>query len=331
MVAVVNNHLFIVCSPLQLKVALAIKKNYDGDSFHIIYLQTKSGFKKYVGQLLKSNFNTHHVANMDYDIINIHRAVSYFKKNITDSGYVYIANANDLTVQYLLSQMPPSIELRTFDDGILNINTIVDVNHKIKEKKKLRYLLTRLFYKNTFSIRKIIEKSSLHFTILDENRMLNVKSELVKVNLFECDDAIISNDGAISGEVINIFIGSRFKDILANKNEKQLEALTHKIRKLHQAFGNILYLRHPREMSDEVFSMNEIEVDSISEDYIYNLVRQGRNVNVIGFASTCQLNTMNLPNVKVILLKTDLIRKDILDSFSLFNKKEVVSIYDLDN
>lgn len=325
-----NNHLFIVCSPLQLRVALAIKKNYDGDIFHIIYLQTKSGLKEYVRKSLKCDFNTYHIADMDYAFFNIYRIVSYLKENVGDEGYAYIANANDLTVQYILSQIPSTMKLRTFDDGILNINTISDINHKIKEKKKLRYLLTRLCYKNTMSIRKIIENSSLHFTILDKNRTLNVKTDIVKLNILECNEILIDNDKSADVEIVNVFVGSKFKDILANKGEQQLDALIHKIRQLHQSFDNILYLRHPREMSSEVFSMNEVNVDSISEDYIYDLVRKGVVVNVIGFASTCQLNTMNLPNVRIILLKTNLIRNDILDSFSLFNKKEVVSIYDLD-
>lgn len=326
----VNNHLFIVCSPLQLRIVLAIKKRYDGDIFHVVYLKTKVGFKDYIRDVLQREFDTYHIANMDYDIINFRRIVSYLNKKIDGNGFVYIANANDLTVQYLMSQLPGSIKLRTFDDGILNINTIFDINHKLKEKKKLKYILTRLFYENTYSIRKIVEQSSLHLTILDKNRTLNVNAELVKLDVFEHNDAELNTSAHIKRPFVNVFIGSKFKDILANKSIQNLDLLVHKIKKINLDYENAVYLRHPRENSCEVFSMDEINIDSISEDYIYELVKQGNIVNVIGFASTCQLNVMNLPNVNVVLLKTELIRDDIIASFSLFNKKDTITIYPLD-
>lgn len=325
-----NNHLFIVCSPLQLKIALAIKKHYKNDVFHIIYLQTKSGFKEFVNLSLRNDFDTFHIANMDYDIINFRRIVSYLKNNVAGSGYVYLANANDITVQYILSQLSDDIILRTFDDGILNINTIIDLNHKIKKRKKLKHILTRLFYKNTFSIREIIDRTSLHFTILEHNRTLNVRAQLIKIDIFDSNDVTLNDNINHKDAVCNIFVGSKFKDILANKSTQQLNELIHKIKRLNVIFDNLIYLRHPREILEEKFSMQEISVDSISEDYIYELARQGYIINVIGFASTCQLNTMNLLNVNIVLLETNLIRQDILDSFSLFTKSETVSIHNID-
>lgn len=323
----VNNHIFIICSPLQLKVSLAIKRKYEGDRFHAVYLKTKAGFKPYITSDLEKNFDTHFIANMDYDFLNLRKIFSYLEKITSAGDFIYLANANDLTVQYILSHFNKVLNINTFDDGILNINTIVDVNHKNKEKKKLRYLISRIFFKNTFSIKKIIECSMIHFTILDKNRTLNVKGKVIKLDIFE--HRILDRTNA-DNKIINIFIGSKFKDILATKNSQQLSLLTERLYTLNKNFNDLVYLRHPREIADETFLMQEVHPDSISEDYIYNLAAQGFTVNVVGFASTCQLNVMNLPNVNIILLKTDLIRGDILDSFSLFDKHDSVSIYNLD-
>ncbi|WP_333498047.1 glycosyltransferase family 52 [Kluyvera sp. CHPC 1.2972] len=322
-----NNHIFIVCSPLQLKVSLAIKRQYDGDRFHAIYLKTKAGVKPYITSNLARHFDTHCVANMDYDFLNLRKIFSYLEKIVNAGDFIYLANANDLTVQYILSRFNNELYISTFDDGILNINTIVDVNYKNKEKKKLKYLISRVLFKNTFSIKKIIERSTQHFTILDKNRTLNVKGKVIKLDIFE--HRIIDSNHA-ANKVMNVFVGSRFKDILAVKNNQNLSLLTERLYSLNKKFNNLVYLRHPREMADEKFLMQEVYPDSISEDYIYNLAAQGFTVNVVGFASTCQLNVMNLPNVNIILLKTDLIRGDILDSFSLFDKHDSVSIYNLD-
>lgn len=324
-----SNHIFIVCSPLQFRIAKMIKERYGADHFHIIYLQTKAGVKPSIKSELQEYFNTYLIADMDYGFFNFLKIARYIKNLACQNGYIYLANANDLTIQYIVSQVCPPLKIRTFDDGILNINTILDVNHKIKEKRKFKYFLTRLFFTNRFSIKKIIDSSERHYTILDDDRTRNVRSELVKLDMFNREIGISDHERSSSDKVVNIFIGSRFKDILRHKNNVNLEKLIAKIYALNSVFTDLIYLRHPRETSPDSLNMAEESVDSISEDYIYSLVSQGAHVNVVGFASTCQLNVMNLPNVNVTLLETELIRADILDSFSLFNQSNV-KIYNLD-
>lgn len=132
-----------------------------------------------------------------------------------------------------------------------------------------------------------------------------------------------------NNKIVNIFVGSRFKDILRTKNAENLESLLTKINNINSKYDNIIYLRHPRELSRNAFHMEERCIDTISEDYIYKLANENNMLNIIGFGSTCQLNVMDIPNVKITLLQTKLIRDDIINSFSLF-KKSKVTIYDID-
>lgn len=326
----VSNHVFIVCTPLQLRISLRIKELYKDDSFHVLYLKTKSGVKAHTESILHSQFDTYCIAQMNNNIFNFMKIFKYLTKVVAENSFMYLANADDITVQYILTQFQSKITIRTFDDGILNINSIVDVDRKSKDKTKIKNCLTKFFFKNEFGIKRIADDSNIHFTILKNNRNLNVNSDIVFLNIFDIDSCVDHRSNDEGAEYINIFIGSKFKDILAQKNEENLILLNNKIYDLSKKFSNIIYLRHPRETSDESFGMSEMNVDSISEDIIYDFYSQGKYVNVIGFASTCQINVMSLSGVNIILLKTTLIRQDILDSFSLFDNESKVSIHSLD-
>ncbi|SQB40636.1 Glycosyltransferase family 52 [Citrobacter koseri] len=48
---------------------------------------------------------------------------------------------------------------------------------------------------------------------------------------------------------VNVFVGSKFKDILDVKNDSNLIALIHKIKTLAAHYPSLQYLRHPREYS----------------------------------------------------------------------------------
>ncbi|MEQ5287294.1 glycosyltransferase family 52 [Providencia huaxiensis] len=325
-----NNHFFIVCSPLQLRIASIIKKTYnrEDNKFHILYLKANSRMNNGVRGNIIKEYDSYCISGMDYGLFNFRSIMKFISKINGMNLFVYFANANDLTIHYILSNIKMNFIIRTFDDGILNINTIENINQDLKEKNKIKHKLTRFFYKNVFSIKKIIDESEVHYTILDYNRNLNIKSRLVKINLFDFYD---KNESFQKTDVINIFIGSKFKDILRNENKEDFNLLMSKIKKISSKYANVIYLRHPRENLIESFSMLEKEVETISEDIIIDFINNGHSVNLIGFASTCQLNLMKANGVKITLLNTKLIRKDILESFSLFDNALECIVSDIDS
>lgn len=322
-----NNHIFIVCSPLQLSIVSKIKEglNTIDDKFHILYLKANSKINNGIIVNIITGYDSYLISGMDYGMFNFTRIMKFFSKIKGGDLFIYLANANDLTIHYILSNVKTDFTIRTFDDGILNINTIKNIELELKEKRKIKNRLTKLFYKNNYSIKKIINESDLHYTILENNRNINVKSKLVRIDLFELE---FKNN--VEGKTINIFIGSKFKDILRDKNEGNLNLLLGKIRELPKQFSDTIYLRHPRENLIDRFSMIEKSVETISEDFIIELISNGHLVNLIGFASTCQLNLMKINNVKITLLRTDLIREDISESFLLFDLSKDLTIIDID-
>ena len=325
-------HFFIVCSPLQLRIVSQIKARYANARFHVIYLKTKVELKPYIYEVIDRDFDSGLVANMDYGFINMLKIRQFLKhKNIR---YVYMANISHLSVQYILKMLPKDVGIRTFDDGILSINSVGYLDRQIKLRKGISRKLTRVWLGKSYSIKEIADRSELHYSIVkNENKNMNVKCELVYIDILAdqspasaIENAMLSRQGEI-----NIFVGSKFKDILSQKNDDNLAALITKIKSIAAPAKSFIYLRHPREKSSQLFGMKEIVLNSISEDYICQLSSMYQRVNVYGFASTCQLNVMKLDNVHLTLLKTSLIRPDIRDSFALFSDSDKVTVYDLDN
>lgn len=325
-------HFFIVCSPLQLRIVSQIKARYANARFHVIYLKTKVELKPYIYEVIDRDFDSGLVASMDYGFINMLKIRQFLKhKNIR---YVYMANISHLSVQYILKMLPKDVGIRTFDDGILSINSVGYLDRQIKLRKGISRKLTRLWLGKSYNIKEIAERSELHYSIVkNENKNMNVKCELVYIDILAdqspasaIENAMLSRQGEI-----NIFVGSKFKDILSQKNDDNLAALITKIKSIAAPAKSFIYLRHPREKSSQLFGMKEVVLNSISEDYICQLSSMYQRVNVYGFASTCQLNVMKLDNVHLTLLKTSLIRPDIRDSFALFSDSDKVTVYDLDN
>ncbi|WES68462.1 glycosyltransferase family 52 [Superficieibacter sp. HKU1] len=325
-------HFFIVCSPLQLRIVSQIKARYANARFHVIYLKTKVELKPYIYEVIERDFDSGLVANMDYGFINMLKIKQFLKhKNIR---YVYMANISHLSVQYILKMLPKDVGIRTFDDGILSINSVGYLDRQIKLRKGISRKLTRVWLGKSYGIKEIADKSELHYSIVkNENKNMNVNCEVVYIDILadqspasEIESATLSRKGEI-----NIFVGSKFKDILSQKNDDNLAALMNKIKSIAAPAKSFIYLRHPREKSSQLFGMKEIVLNSISEDYICQLSSTYQRVNVYGFASTCQLNVMKLDNVHLTLLKTALIRPDIRDSFALFSDSDKVTVYDLDN
>ncbi|EQC1409758.1 glycosyltransferase family 52 [Providencia rettgeri] len=324
-----STHVFIVCSPLQLRIASAIKNYYRDGSYHVIYLKTNKNVMSGVINELKNHFNSYILVKMDYGFINLIRINNYIKKIEHDCVSIYLANAGELPVHYIVSIIQKNKALiKTFDDGISNINSIPNIealDNRIKEKRKLRYKVSRLFFKRNYNTQKIVNDSVLHFSILKTNKNKNVNSKIISLDLFENKVNLqkLKNINQENSTLVNIFVGSRFKDILKNKTDDNLNLLMNKINCLSEIYPNLIYLRHPREITFTPSKMKELKLNSISEDYILSLINQNYEINIIGFASTCQLNVMSLKNITITLLKTNLIRDDIINSFDLFNNNNV--------
>lgn len=329
-----SSHIFLICTPLQLRIAATIREKMTEGTYHAIYLKTNKIIKNGVKKELECNFDSHLIARKDYDIVNLIAINNYMRKSVRKPVTVYLANAGELPLHYIVSLLGTNIVIKTFDDGILNLNSLDDIqeiDNRIKERSKIRYKLSRLFFKRFYNTQKIVDSTMLHYTILNENKKVNVKSKVIKLELFNKENESIENTKKSKNEnkIVNIFVGSRFKDILHTKNAKNLNSLIAKIDSINNKYHDVIYLRHPRELSKNTFNMVEHHIETISEDYIYKLAKENSILNVIGFGSTCQINIMNIPNVKITLLQSKLIRNDIIDSFSLF-KGPNITIYNID-
>lgn len=101
-----------------------------------MYLKANSIINNGIRKNILTEYDSYLISGMDYGIFNFKHIMRFISKIKNGNLFVYLANANDLTAHYILSNIKSDFIIRTFDDGILNINTIKNIDLELKEKKK---------------------------------------------------------------------------------------------------------------------------------------------------------------------------------------------------
>ncbi|MEH0833543.1 glycosyltransferase family 52 [Pectobacterium cacticida] len=230
---------------------------------------------------------------------------------------IYLANANSTLANYVLSFCHFD-HIRTFDDGVINVNSSCFYIEKYQDDNTTSIAIAKWLFKKKYTARSIVEKAEKHYTILKHNDNINVKCDLTYINLFSKRERdTLHHETPNKKEECNIFIGSKFNEIIKGDNESSLlkEMVIFKFKNdinfLISRLEQCIYLPHPRERDKDFLKEYRLEVNEISEKVIFNLMEKYHKINIYGFSSTCQFNLIGNNNINCIVLDSHFLRDDI--------------------
>lgn len=225
-----------------------------------------------------------------------------FKGKIFDQ--VFVANINDLQIQFLLSAVNFA-QLNTFDDGTLNIipNGLLHQNEPFNLK---RFGINALL-SNRFSIQKLRELSQTHYSIYKD--LPNIIEQVEYINLIPAVPAPKS-----AQEPVAILLGQP----LFAEDERNISLANLVIKQ----FNIQLYLPHPREKY-RLENVEYIDTPLIFEDYIFQQ-SQKRKYRVYTYCSSAILNVMNKnQNIEVVALEVETENAALQSCYDLFRQLNV--------
>lgn len=300
-------NLIICCTPLQVLIAERIIKKFPEQKFYGVMLTTVENAKMaFYRERLRKKCDSFFAMQQHNDRWNLLKEILTLKKQFKGKIFdqVFVANINDLQIQFLLSTVNFA-ELNTFDDGTLNIipNGLLHQNETFNFK---RFCINRLLG-NCFSIKKLRERSHCHYSIY--KNMPNIIEKVEYINLIPSVSV-----QELEQEPISLLLGQPiFADdarniSLANRVIKQ--------------FNIQLYLPHPREKY-RLDKVEYIDTPLIFEDYIFQQSQQ-RKYLVYTYFSSAILNVMNKSkNIEVIALEVDSENASYQSCYDLFRHLNV--------
>lgn len=301
-------NLIICCTPLQVLIAEKIIQMHPNESFFGVMLSTVKNekFDFYQARLEKkcSQFFTMQQHRERFQLI---KEIIYLKWTFGGKKFnkVFVANINDLEIQFLLSAIKFD-ELNTFDDGTANI-VKQSILYQVETLGLNRKLINTLLG-NKYSLDILRNLSSTHYTIYKD--FPNIIENTVYVNLIELNNL---NNNFISDEkVINILLG---QPIFEREPEKNILLAEKMIKRL----GIDLYLPHPREQY-QLSNVEYIKTNLILEDYIFQEFSQ-KKCRIYTYFSSAIVNILNKsPNIEVLALRVDVDNPAYLESYDLLEK-----------
>lgn len=301
-------NLIICCTPLQVLIAEKIIEMHANDKFYGVMLPTvkNAKFDYYQSRLEKkcSHFFSMQQHNERFKVLKeiIHLK---WKFNGQNFNKVFIANINDLEIQFLLSAIKFN-ELNTFDDGTANI-----VNQSLfyqEENIGFNRKLINALLGNKYSLEKLKALSSMHYTIYKD--FPNIINNTYYVNLI--NEANLANDIVNAEETVNILLG---QPIFEREDDKNI-ALAEKV---IRQFDIDSYLPHPREKY-KLSDVEYINTNLIFEDYIFQEFGN-KNCRVYTYFSSAVINILNkTPNIDVVALRVNVDNPAYLASYDLLEK-----------
>lgn len=216
---------------------------------------------------------------------------------------IYIASIDSVQIQFALSWVNFD-EVRTFDDGTANINESSIYYHDKSDLVSRAKDFIRWVFGNRYSRKKIVRKSSIHYTLYPSWKNLVETVKPVRLGF--------ANTGSELGkrkERIVVFIGTVFKDVVNSSRDQSL--LVERIRRHYLDKNNYdtVYLPHPRDEFDYFPEIPKRESNFIAEEVILNLFNEYTEIELVGFGSSTQFNLMAQPAVKNIVLDSYLLKK----------------------
>ncbi|MDO9647958.1 CMP-N-acetylneuraminate-beta-galactosamide-alpha-2, 3-sialyltransferase [Glaesserella parasuis] len=219
---------------------------------------------------------------------------------------VYIANLDNPWIRLLLSSLG-KFELYTFDDGTANIfkNSFFYKNDSFRVNLIMKLLFSRY---TRHDLRKM---SLVHYTIYDNKENIVDKDKLVYVSMREGIVKISPHEVTSSKERVNLLLGQPIDSIFISVNDG-----VSVVKKIIEVFDINYYYPHPRERFI-IDGVNYIKSKLIFEDYFVSQFRLNVEYTIYTFYSGAPLSFINLPNVKIISIKPDICRNEIVQDFEI--------------
>ena len=200
--------------------------------------------------------------------------------------------------------------LYTFDDGLGNV-----LKNSVYYNKRKHPFIKRLLYfilGNRYSTKKIINKTSLHFTIFKNYKSV-VSSKTEFINIFPNSSYIFN------GKECSIILGTVF-DEYYEKNDENIKKKFQNF--IDQIKGDKYYINHPREKETNFKNIKYIQSNKIAEEIIFEFFNKFEVINLYGFMSTVQFNFIESENVKHHFIINNEIR--VNEGIKLLRNKKIL-------
>lgn len=297
-------NLMICCTPLQVLIAEKIIEKHPNESFYGVMLSTISNKKfDYYGQRLAQKCGQFFKMVQHKDRLNLLKEILYLKREFSGKSFdkVFVANINDLQIQFLLSAVKFK-QFHTFDDGTINIvqNSLFYQNETPNVMRKLINTLLG----NKYSIQALRNLSQKHYSIYKGFKNIIENVEYVDL-VGHCDSQ------SVEMEPINVLLGQP----VFLEDDKNIALANKVISQFHIHY----YLPHPREKY-RLENVEYIDTEFIFEDYIIQQCNQ-KKYRIYTYFSSAILNIMNKSgNIEVIALKIDTGNSDFDACYDLFDE-----------
>lgn len=266
-----------------------IKKEGIEDFFFIYKSNTKDDLNSVILKVViekAKKFIFYKNKKLPYDIID----ASLISSRENTFKNVYISSVNNRYIQKILSNIKYK-NLYTYDDGTANILKTSVFYKKISLIEKI---INKVFNitKNTDVLKNSIIK---HYTIY--NNMNNITPKLEYFNPFFFDDGYKYNNRK---NMAAIFIGPVFDEMFDD-----YIPIIENIRKIMlNKPCDFFYIPHPRNTIKTYFDEYLVKDDiGLAELFISDKAKEYSNINVYGFFSSAQINTIDISNVNCLVFK----------------------------
>lgn len=304
--------ILVACfTPLQVIIAkeVLLKENVDFADVFFIYFSTIKDRKhlKYYSRISnlvgKSLFITEpYSAKL---LLTIKRKISIF-----NYSQIFLASLDDSITHYLLSYCHFN-DLITFDDGVGNIfpKGSYFISSPRKTLKKKLFTVVHSLLGRHYYLDDVKAKSSKHYTIY--SRFDNCIKNAEYFPLFKLD----KYENVHFKGVKNIVLGTVFSEVFARDGSLLKSKLVTFMKELKPA---PVFIAHPR-ANDNEFLEFDMGINDIAEDYIIELLTQGFEVNVYGFASSCQFNFLDLKNVNIYIFNCQNYKPNMKEAINMLD------------
>lgn len=305
--------LIICTSPLQVLIAeRIIQINPDKSFFGVMVTHTPNEKFVYYYNRLRSSCQHGFMLAVSY---GTHRLQVYWDSLwLIAKGYtlphiatVYVSSTDITEVQFFLQRFSGAT-IKTFDDGLINLNPVAFEHMMVTHTSYWHKILKGIF--RFSSTRELLTRSIEHYTIYKQS---NVMPNAKYIGLLDTLHGINPQEKA--RETKNILLGQAlywddetYKNIdLANRVISQ--------------FRIDRYLPHPKE-TYHVTDVEYINTNLICEDYIIKYLNEypEQDLCIYTYCSTPAINLHGIPRLKFIALRPKDVPNFLSKVYEIFNQ-----------
>lgn len=298
-----KKNLIICCTPLHVIIAERIIQLHPDEEFYgIIYSPVEPISMKYAHYAHRLEKKCGHTIKILYPIYKqgqfkaIWRSISniYQAHKVQKFDCIFSAHFLHEEISYLIYQQKHA-EIKTFDDGSMNLMLRSNQQDEHDPKGRLYHLLTNMF--RIPAEKEILNKRTEHFTIYRQKNIINAP-KMTFINLLGDDIIEVRKlyTGAIkASKEISIFLGQPIYEFEVNGTERNITMTQNLINSLRIKY----YYPHPRERY-KIHNIEYINSPLIFEDYLLRELKHNKETRykVYTFCSSTLLNLQDVPNVE---------------------------------